>query len=174
MLSAMSCSLDRTSSRRWLKDGRRRTKRTISAKARLGLVLNAYDVIYVLCDMKGIQGSVQFNVKPTEFAKASSIRLRFVWAGIFMSKVVEAVDPSRFRVAYRGAKALWWRVKVLQSMTWKQSRWVFLYSVTHMHVKIHMWVRHYAPVDTCRPISRREMHWTWVVAAGLTSWIHMP
>ena len=26
-------------------------------------------------------------------------------AGLFQSKIVEAVDPSRFRVAYRGAKA---------------------------------------------------------------------
>lgn len=25
--------------------------------------------------------------------------------GVFQTKVVEAVDPSRFRVAYRGAKA---------------------------------------------------------------------
>ncbi len=63
----MSCSLDRTSSRRWLKDGRRRIKRTISAKARLGLVLNAM----CLCDLcvvwhQRVQSN--WNVKPREFA----------------------------------------------------------------------------------------------------------
>lgn len=41
-------------------------------------------------------------------------------AGLFQSKIVEAVDPSRFRVAYRGAKA-WEFINSWCIMCWRNS-----------------------------------------------------